>query len=85
MILQTNSVGRAIGAAKVFASRPWGCKLIRCRIVNRLFAAEEGEGDSLTGLMKTLDQDVTVRDPARMRPSSSGTSKACAHQRSWSA
>jgi hypothetical protein len=64
MVLQTNSVGRAIGAAKFFASRLGaGCTLLRGRIVNRLFAAEEAERASLAELMKALDQDVTVRDP----------------------
>lgn len=61
MILQTNSIARAIGAAKFFA--PYfglECTAIRCRLANRLFAAEEGR---LEELMKTLDQNVTVIDP----------------------
>ena len=33
---------------------------MRCRVVNRLFAAEEGTPDEL---MKALDQDVAVIDP----------------------
>jgi hypothetical protein len=61
MVLQTNSIERAIGAANFFA--PYlgtECTAIRCRIVNRLFAAEEGR---LEELMKTLDHNVTVIDP----------------------
>ncbi len=33
---------------------------MRCRVVNRCFAADEGESDEL---LKTLDQNVTVIDP----------------------
>jgi hypothetical protein len=33
---------------------------MRCRVINRCFAADDGEPDDL---MKTLDQDVTVVDP----------------------
>jgi hypothetical protein len=61
MVLQTNSIARAIGAAKFFA--PYlgpECTAIRCRLVNRLFVAEEGR---LEELMKILDQNVTVIDP----------------------
>src|SRR5882724_5894651 len=61
MVLQTNSIARAIGAAKFFAPHLGSeCAAIRCRLVNRLFAAEEGR---LEELMKTLDQNVTVIDP----------------------
>ena len=61
MVLQTNSVARAVGAAKFFAAHLGPeCTAIRCRLVNRLFAAEEGR---LAGLMKSLDQNVTVIDP----------------------
>jgi hypothetical protein len=61
MVLQTNSVARAIGGARFFASYLGSaCVAIRCRLVNRLFAAEEGQ---LHELMKTLDQNVTVIDP----------------------
>lgn len=61
MTLQTNSIQRAIEAARFFGPR-LGPEVVamRCRIVNRCFAAEEGQPDDL---MKTLDQDVTVVDP----------------------
>lgn len=61
MVLQTNSVARAVAAAQFFAPR-FGpkCTAIRLRIVNRLFAAEEGPPDVL---MKSLDENVSVRDP----------------------
>jgi hypothetical protein len=61
MILQTNSIDRATGAARFFAPR-LGPDVVpmRCRVVNRLFAADEGAPDEL---MKTLDQNVTVIDP----------------------
>ena len=61
MTLQTNSVERAVQAAKFFASR-LGPKVVatRCRLVNRCFAADEGTPDEL---MKNLDRDVTVIDP----------------------
>jgi len=61
MMLQTNSVERAIGAARFFA--PYlgpESTAIRCRLVNRLFAAGEG---SLEELMQTLDHNVGVIDP----------------------
>jgi hypothetical protein len=61
MVLQTNSIARAIGAAKFFAAHLGSeCTAIRCCLVNRLFAAEEGRLEELT---KTLDQNVTVIDP----------------------
>jgi hypothetical protein len=61
MVLQVNSIARAIGAAKFFAPHLGSeCAAIRCRLVNRLFAAEEGR---LEELMKILDQKVTVIDP----------------------
>jgi hypothetical protein len=61
MVLQTNSIERAIGAANFFAPYLGAeCTAIRCRIVNRLFAAEEGRREEL---MKTLDHNVTVIDP----------------------
>ena len=61
MVLQTNSIARALGAAQFFGPRLGSeCTAIRCRVVNRLFAAEEGR---LESLMKILDQDVTVIDP----------------------
>lgn len=61
MILETNSILRAIEGAKFFAAR-LGSKVVamRCRLVNRCFAAEEGEPGEL---LKTLDRDVVVIDP----------------------
>ena len=61
MVLETNAIARAIGAAKFFTPR-LGTEvvLIRCRIVNRYFSADEG---TPTELMKTLDHDVSVIDP----------------------
>jgi hypothetical protein len=61
MTVQTNSIDRAVAAARFFAPRlgPEAVAL-RCRVVNRCFAAEEGQPEEL---MKTLDQCVTVVDP----------------------
>lgn len=61
MTLQTNSILRAIEAARFFGPR-LGPEVvaIRCRVVNRCFAADEGDP---TELLKTLDQNVTVIDP----------------------
>jgi hypothetical protein len=61
MMLQTNSISRAIEGAKFFGPR-FGPKVvaIRVRVVNRCFAGDEG---GMSVLMKTLDQDVTVIDP----------------------
>jgi hypothetical protein len=60
MTLETNSIPRAIEGARFFGSR-LGPQVvaIRCRVVNRCFAAEEGRLDEL---MKTIDRDVTVID-----------------------
>lgn len=61
MILQANSIARAIGAANFFA--PYlgsDGTAIRCRVVNRLFAAEEGR---LEELVRILDHNITVIDP----------------------
>jgi hypothetical protein len=61
MTLQTNSIQRAIGAAGFFA--PYlgpQSGLVRCRLVNRLFAGEEGSPKELA---KILDRNVTVVDP----------------------
>jgi hypothetical protein len=60
MIMQTNSIQRAIGAAGFFAPR-LGLKseLLRCRLVNRWFAAGEGQPNQL---MMILDRNVTVID-----------------------
>ncbi|MBM3790760.1 MAG: hypothetical protein FJW35_10500, partial [Acidobacteria bacterium] len=61
MTLQTNSIPRAIEAARFFGPR-LGPEVIamRCRVVNRCFAAGEGKLDEL---METLDRDITVIDP----------------------
>jgi hypothetical protein len=61
MTLQTNSIERAIAGARFFAPR-LGPEVValRYRLVNRFFAAHEGQPDKL---MATLDQDVTVIDP----------------------
>jgi hypothetical protein len=61
MALETNSLSRAIEGAKFFGPR-LGPKVIaiRCRVVNRCFAADEAD---MSVLMKTLDKDVTVIDP----------------------
>ena len=61
MILQTNSIPRAIEGARFFGPR-LGPEIIamRCRLVNRCFAADEGK---LNELMEMLDRDVTVVDP----------------------
>jgi hypothetical protein len=61
MTLQTNSIERAIAGATFFAPR-LGHEVVvmRVRVVNRCFAADEGPPDKL---MATLDQDVTVIDP----------------------
>ncbi|MDH5672804.1 MAG: hypothetical protein OEZ06_11685 [Myxococcales bacterium] len=61
MTLQTNSIERAVQAAKFFAPH-LGSRVVaaRCRVVNRCFAAAEGAPDEL---MKNLDRNVTVIDP----------------------
>lgn len=61
MTLQTNSIARAIAGARFFATR-LGPEVVamRCRLVNRFFAAHEGQPDKL---MATLEQNVTVIDP----------------------
>lgn len=61
MTLQTNSLERAIAGARFLAPR-LGPEVVamRCRLVNRCFAADEGQPDQL---MATLDRDVTVIDP----------------------
>ncbi len=63
MMLQTNSISRAIEGAKFFGPR-LGPQVIaiRCRVVNRCFAADEG---NLGILMKTLDKDLTVIYPRK--------------------
>jgi len=61
MTLETNSIERAIAGARFFASRLGAdVAAMRCRVVNRCFAAEEGLPHEL---MATLDHDVTVIDP----------------------
>jgi hypothetical protein len=61
MTLETNSIERAIAGARFFARR-LGVDVVatRCRLVNRCFAADEGQPNKL---MATLDRDVTVIDP----------------------
>jgi hypothetical protein len=61
MTLQTNSIPRAIEGARFFGSR-LGRDVVamRFRVVNRFFAAEEGQPEEL---QKTLDHDVAVVDP----------------------
>jgi hypothetical protein len=61
MILQTNSIPRAIEGGRFFGPR-LGPEVIamRCRVINRCFSADEGKLDEL---MKTLDRDVTVIEP----------------------
>lgn len=61
MTIETNSIERAIAGARFFAPRLGADVVaIRCRVVNRCFAAEEGQSNKL---LATLDQDVTVIDP----------------------
>ncbi len=61
MTFQTNSILRAVEGARFLRSR-LGPEVValRCRVVNRCFACEEGRPDEL---MTTLDRDVTVIDP----------------------
>ncbi len=61
MTLQTNSILRAIEGAR-FSGPRLGPAVVamRCRVVNRCFAADEGDPDEL---LTTLDQNVTVIDP----------------------
>jgi hypothetical protein len=61
MTLQTSSILRAIEAARFFGPL-FGPEVVamRCRVVNRCFAADEGDP---VELLKTLDQNVTVIDP----------------------
>jgi hypothetical protein len=61
MILETNSIERAVQGARFFAPLLGpDVVALRCRVINRCFAADEGVPDEL---MKALDQDVTVVDP----------------------
>ena len=61
MTFQTDSFERAVAAARFFAPC-LGPEVValRGRVVNRFFAADEGQPDAL---LKTLDQNVTVIDP----------------------
>jgi hypothetical protein len=61
MMVQTNSIERALQAAKFFALH-MDSRVVatRCRVVNRCFAADEGPPDEL---MKHLDRNVAVIDP----------------------
>jgi hypothetical protein len=68
MTLETNSIPRAIEGARFFGSRlSPQVVAMRCRVVNRCFAAAEG---TLNELMKTLDRDVTVIDPRQTEATS---------------
>ena len=63
MTFQLNSTPRAIAAARFFGPLLGPeVVLLRCRVVNRCFAATESEGNP-EELMKALDQNVTVVDP----------------------
>ena len=59
MTFETNSIVRAIEGARFFGPR-LGPKVVamRCRLVNRCFAGDEGGPDD-----RMLDRDVTVIDP----------------------
>lgn len=48
MTMQTNSIDRAVAAARFFGPR-LGTEVVamRCRVVNRCFAADEGQPDEL--------------------------------------
>jgi hypothetical protein len=61
MTLQANSISRAIEGARFFGAKlgPLAVAL-RVRLVNRCFAASEGD---INELAKTLDHDVVVVDP----------------------
>ena len=61
MTIQTNSVDRAVAAARFFSPR-LGSQVaaLRCRVINRCFGADEGRPDDL---IQSLDKDVTVIDP----------------------
>jgi hypothetical protein len=65
MTFQLNSTPRAIAAARFFGPLLGpDVVLHRCRVVNRCFAAAEATGDP-EALLKTLDQNVTIVDPAK--------------------
>lgn len=76
MTLQTNSIARGIEGARFFAARLGPSVVaLRCRVVNRCFAADEGQPDEL---MTNLDEDVTVIDPRMAAATFSGEPKrAC--------
>ena len=61
MTFETNSIARAIEGARFFGPR-LGPEVVamRCRLVNRCFAGDEGRPGELLGM---LDRDVTVIDP----------------------
>ena len=63
MTLETNSIPRAVAGARFFGARLGPhVKAVRCRVINRYFSSEDGRPESL---LKMLDQDVTVLDPAK--------------------
>jgi hypothetical protein len=69
MTLQVRSHARAKAIAKLIRG-PLGpeVQLVRCRVVNRLFAAEEQTGE-VGELDRWLDRDVVKRDPPKEDPS----------------
>ena len=78
MTLETNSIPRAIEGARFFGTA-FGPEVVamRCRLVNRCFAGDEGEPREL---LKTLDRDVTVIDP---RVAEEELRRSLAGVRSW--
>jgi len=60
MTFETNSTSRAIEGARFFGPRLGpSVVLLRCRLVNRFFAAEDGQPNEL---LKNIDRDVVVVD-----------------------
>ncbi|HOU91390.1 MAG TPA: hypothetical protein PLU22_10125, partial [Polyangiaceae bacterium] len=61
MTFETNSIPRAIEGARFFGPR-LGPEVVamRCRVVNRCFASDDGRPEEL---LRTLDQQVVVVDP----------------------
>jgi hypothetical protein len=61
MTFETNSIARAVEGARFFGPR-LGPEVVamRCRVVNRCFAGDEGRPSDLLGM---LDRDVTVVEP----------------------
>ncbi len=80
MALQIRSHERAKGIAKLIRA-PLGrdARLVRCRIVNRLFAADEQTAE-LHQLDRCLDRDVVRVEPPEDDPELAQASKAIAHR-----